>query len=108
MIQEYVPGKQLTIAHLIANPDDELFGKMGIVGFEKSAIGIATITPSEAIIIAVDIATKNAEVEIGFLDRFSGSMIIVGTFSSVKSALEVMIKTLKEEMDFDVVEVSVT
>lgn len=108
MIQEYVPGKQLTIAHLIANPDEELFGKMGIVEFEKSALGIATITPSEAIIIAVDIATKNSDVEIGFLDRFSGSMAIVGTYSSVKSGLEVMIHTLRDEMGFDVVNVSVT
>ena len=108
MIQEYVPGKQLTIAHLIANPDEELFEKMGIVEFGKSAIGIATVTPSEAVIIAVDIATKNSNVEIGFLDRFSGSMVIVGTYSSVKSGLEIMIDTLKTDMGFDVVDVSVT
>ena len=27
MIQEYVPGKQVTLAHLIANPGKDLFKK---------------------------------------------------------------------------------
>ena len=29
MIQEYVPGKQVTLAHLIANPGKDLFKKLG-------------------------------------------------------------------------------
>ena len=29
IIQEFVPGKQVTIAHIIANPKPELFRKMG-------------------------------------------------------------------------------
>ena len=38
VIQEYVPGKQLTLAHVIANPDPVLYTKLGIE--ERSAIGI--------------------------------------------------------------------
>lgn len=29
IIQEFVPGKQVTMAHLIANPDDDLYKKLG-------------------------------------------------------------------------------
>ena len=71
MIQEYVPGKQVTLAHLIANPDEVIFEKLGLQAEIKDAIGILTITPSEAAIIAVDIATKAADVQVGFVDRFS-------------------------------------
>lgn len=46
MIQEYVPGKQVTLAHLIANPGKDLFKKLGLQD-AVSAIGILTITPSE-------------------------------------------------------------
>ena len=44
MIQEYVPGKQVTLAHLIANPGKDLFKKLGLPD-AVSAIGILTITP---------------------------------------------------------------
>lgn len=29
-IQEYVPGKQVTLAHLIANPDKDMCIKLGL------------------------------------------------------------------------------
>jgi len=31
MIQEYVPGKQVTLAHLIANPGKDLYKKLGLM-----------------------------------------------------------------------------
>ena len=46
IIQEFVPGKQVTLAHIIANPVDDLFKKLGVVGDNLGAIGILTITPS--------------------------------------------------------------
>ena len=57
IIQEFVPGRQITLAHVIANPVDDLYAKLGIIDI-KGAIGIFTITPSEAAIIAADVATK--------------------------------------------------
>ena len=30
IVQELVPGKQITIAHIIANPDDILYKKLGL------------------------------------------------------------------------------
>lgn len=31
IIQEYVPGKQVTLAHIIANPDEDIYKKLGLV-----------------------------------------------------------------------------
>jgi ethanolamine utilization protein EutS len=86
IIQEYVPGRQVTIAHIIANPDKPLCQRVGL--HEAEAIGIMTITPGESAIIAGDLALKAAEVEIGFLDRFSGTLVVSGRLSSVTQALE--------------------
>ena len=52
IIQEFVPGKQVTMAHLIANPDGDIYKKLGVVGDVRGALGILTITPSEAAISA--------------------------------------------------------
>ena len=68
VIQESVPGKQVTLAHIIASPVNDIYERLGIE--EKGAIGILTLTPCETTIIAADIATKAADVEIGFLDKF--------------------------------------
>jgi ethanolamine utilization protein EutS len=86
IIQEYVPGRQVTIAHVIANPDKPLCRRVGLS--EAEAIGIMTVTPGESAIIAGDMALKAADVEIGFLDRFSGALVISGRLSSVITALE--------------------
>lgn len=100
VIQEYVPGKQVTLAHLIANPQRSIYKKLGISDEYNEAIGILTITPSEAAIIAADVATKAAGVEIGFLDRFSGSLVIVGDVSSVESALKEVLNLLTNILAF--------
>ena len=100
VIQEYVPGKQVTLAHLIANPNKDLYKKLGLTSEHKDALGILTITPSEASIIAADVATKSADVSIGFVDRFSGSVVIVGDVGSVESALTEVIKVLTSVLNF--------
>ena len=94
IIQEFVPGKQVTLAHVIANPVPDLFQKLGIVGENSGAIGILTITPSEAAIIAGDVASKAAGVALAFVDRFSGSVVLSGDVESVEAALEAVIDTL--------------
>ncbi|HFI0401988.1 TPA: BMC domain-containing protein [Streptococcus suis] len=100
MIQEYVPGKQITLAHLIANPDEVIYENLGLMVDKKGAIGILTITPSEASIIAVDLATKAADVQIGFVDRFSGSVVMTGDVSSVEAALQAVLQGLEEILHF--------
>jgi ethanolamine utilization protein EutS len=98
VVQEYVPGKQLTLAHLIANPKRDLCEKLGLV--TSSAIGILTITPCEAAIIAADIATKTADVQIGFMDRFTGSLVITGNVAAVEAALSQVIHVLRDGLGF--------
>ena len=76
IIQEFVPGKQVTLAHVIAHPVADLYGKLGLFETE-GAIGIFTITPSEGAMIAADIASKAANISIGYVDRFNGSLLIL-------------------------------
>lgn len=97
-IQESVPGKQVTLSHLIANPDDEMFEKLGIQ--PTGALGVLTITPSETVIIAGDRATKAANVRLGFLDRFTGSLVLVGAVSEVETALNEVNIFLEELLAF--------
>ena len=86
IIQEYVPGRQVTIAHIISNPDADLCDKVGLD--KVDAIGILTTTPGESTIIAGDLAMKAAEIRIGFLDRFSGTLVICGKLTNVEVAIE--------------------
>ena len=98
VIQESVPGKQITLAHVIASPMPAIYERLGID--EKGAIGILTLSPYETAIIAADIATKAADIEIGFLDRFTGSVVINGDVQSVETALNAVNETLKRLLDF--------
>ncbi|ADO76429.1 MULTISPECIES: BMC domain-containing protein [Halanaerobium] len=100
IIQEFVPGKQVTLAHIIANPQEGIYQKLGLVDQVNDAIGILTITPSEASIIAADVATKAAGIEIGFIDRFSGSLVITGDVASVESSVKEIMNILQNILDF--------
>ena len=104
VIQEYVPGKQVTMAHIIPNPQGDIHERLGIV--TRGAIGIMTITPSEAAIIAADAASKAGDIEIGFLDRFTGSLVITGDVASVETALRAAVNTLVTILGFSVAEVT--
>ncbi len=106
VIEESVPGKQVTIAHVIASPIKEVYECLGIE--ELGAIGILTLSPFETSIIAADIAAKAADVEIGFLDRFTGSVIIAGDVDSVETALEAVCRALKQGLGYTVPEVTKT
>lgn len=108
IIQEFVPGKQITLAHLIASPDELLYKKLGAVTEKKGALGVLTITPSEGAIIAGDAATKAADVELVFIDRFSGSLVICGDVTSVEAAMAEIITIFQEKMGFTPVEITKT
>ena len=106
IIQEFVPGKQVTMAHLIANPNDDLYKTLAVVSKTRGALGILTITPSEAAIIGADVATKAAEVEIVFVDRFSGSLVICGDVAAVDAALKDVLRVLGETLHFTMTEIT--
>lgn len=106
VIQEYVPGRQVTLAHIIAKPNRILYKKLGLSDDYREAIGILTITPSEAAIIASDICIKTSAVELGFIDRFSGSVVIVGELSSVESALLNALNVMENTLAIDVCKIT--
>lgn len=106
VIQEYVPGKQVTLAHVIASPKKSIYLKLGLDDEGCDAIGILTITPSEGVIIAADLATKAAGVEIGFLDRFGGSLVITGDVASVESGLKAVLSYFDDVLHYALVEMT--
>ena len=111
IIQELVPGKQITIAHIIANPDEILYKKLGLdpaVDYSRSAIGILTLSPSETAIIAGDIAIKSSGAELGFVDRFSGTVIVTGTVSQIESSLAAVCDYAKQKLGFSVCDITKT
>jgi ethanolamine utilization protein EutS len=97
-IQEYVPGKQVTMAHLIANPLEELCKQIGVEN--KGAIGIMTITPGEGAIIAADAASKMGDVQLEFVDRFTGCLVFSGNVAAVESALKGAVGSLERILGF--------
>lgn len=110
IIQEIVPGKQITLSHIIANPDPVLYQKLGLDPAEEhcGAIGILTLSPSETAIIAGDIAIKSSGATLGFVDRFSGTVIVTGTVSQVEAALLAINEYATQKLGFDVCELTRT
>ena len=111
IVQELVPGKQISIAHIIAAPEKILYKKLGLdpnIDYAKSAIGVVTISPAETAIIIADIATKASGAEIGFVDRFSGTLIITGTVSEVEASLRALCDYAKETLGFTVCDITKT
>lgn len=111
IVQELVPGKQITLAHIIANPDSVLYEKLGLepgVGLKRAAIGIMTVSPAETAIIMADVGMKAAAIDLGFVDRFSGSLIISGTVSEVEASEQAILDYVREELGYTVCAISRT
>jgi ethanolamine utilization protein EutS len=97
-IQEYVPGKQVTMAHLIAHPVEDLCRQIGVEN--RGAIGIMTITPGEGAIIGADAASKMGDIKLEFVDRFTGCLVFSGEVAAVESALEGAVNALERILGF--------
>lgn len=111
IIQEIVPGKQITLAHIIASPDEIVYKKLGLnpaIDYARAAIGIVTMTPPETAIIAGDLSTKTANIDLGFVDRFSGTLIITGKVSEVEMAIREITNYTKNTLGFTVGQITRT
>lgn len=109
IIMESVPGRQITLAHVIASPDPVLYRKLGLdpnVDYHNSAIGVLTQTPYETAIITADIALKAAAIQLGFVDRFSGTLVVTGSISDVTIAWEKVLDYVSTTLGFDVCEIT--
>jgi len=111
IIQETVPAREISLAHIIAHPDDIIYVKLGLdpnIDYNQAAIGILSLSPAETAIIAGDVAMKSSEVQMGFLDRFSGTLIITGTLASVESSLIGIMTYMKNELGYTVCKITRT
>ena len=111
IIQETVPGKQVTLAPIIASPDAIVYQKLGLnpsVDYSKAAIGILSMTPPEIAVIAGDIALKSSPIDVGFIDRFSGTLIFTGRISDVKSSVNSILNYLKTTLGFTICDITST
>lgn len=111
IVQELVPGRQITLAHIIANPDPILYQKLGLdpsLDYKRAAIGVMTISPAETAVITADIALKASGAELGFVDRFSGTLIITGTVDEVESSFQAIAEYFRNVLKFTVCDVTRT
>ena len=111
IVQEFVPGQQITLCHIIANPGEVLYTKLGLdpqTDYTRSAIGVLTIIPYESAVIAADIAMKSSGAEIGFVDRFTGTLIITGTVSSVEAAFTAVRDYFTNKLHYECCEITKT
>lgn len=111
IVQELVPGKQVTLAHIIASPDEIVYKKLGLnpaLDYSKAAIGILSMSPAEISVIAGDMAVKTANIDLGFIDRFSGTLIFTGRVAEVEEAVRVICEYLSRELGFTICKVTRT
>ena len=109
IVQELVPGKQITLAHIIANPDKAFYESAGLESASSGAIGIVNASPAEFALIAGDIGVKASGVRIAHIDYHdSGTLIMTGEVSQMQSALAAITDYCKSKLDFTVCDITKT
>lgn len=111
IIQELVPGKQITLAHIIANPDPILYQKLGLDpknDYSRSAVGILTVSPAETAVICADIAMKSSGAFVEFVDRFTGTLIITGSVSETETSIRAIHTYCRDKLGYSVCEITRT
>lgn len=113
LVRVRMPGKEISLAQLIGIPNREIYENLGLhigthLGEDHTGetLGLLHISPWEATVVAADVALKRGDVEVGFLDRFSGTVILLGSHSHVKSALQGVIDFFRRELNFAVCEIT--
>ena len=107
-----VPGKEVCLAHVINASQPCVYQNLGLhIGVHEGedhtgeSIGLIRFTPWEAVVVAADVATKSADVEISFMDRFCGSLIVTGGLSEVQTAVEEVVRFFRETLGFQTCEI---
>ena len=100
-----IPGKEVCLAHVIGVSQSCVYQNLGLhIGVHEGedhrgeSIGLIRFTPWEAVVVAADVAMKSADVEIGVMDRFCGSLILTGRLSEVQTAVEEVFRFFREEL----------
>lgn len=112
MTRVRVPGKEVCLAHVLSPSETCIYQNLALhIGVHEGedhtgeSIGLIRFTPWEAVAAAADIAVKSADVQVGFMDRFCGSLILTGGLSQVQTAVEEVVRFFGEELGFRICEV---
>lgn len=107
MTRMRIPGKEVCLAHVISPSETCIYQNLGLhIGVHEGedhtgeSIGMIRITPWESVVVAADVAMKSANVQIGFMDRFCGSLILLGRLTEVQTAVEEVVRYFGEELGF--------
>ena len=113
LVRVKVVGREVSLAQLIGVSDRRIYQNLGLhigthLGEDHTgeSIGLLHITPWEATVAAADIAMKSGDIELGFLDRFSGAVILLGNREEVKSDLRHVLDFFRDELGFPVCELT--
>ena len=109
MTRVRVPGKEICMAHIINPTDACIYQNLALhIGVHEGedhtgeTLGLIRFTPWESVVVAADIATKNANVQVCFMDRFCGALIISGKMSDVEASVNAVVQYFGEELGFAV------
>ena len=98
-----VPAKEVCLAHILNPSEERIYHNLALhIGVHEGedhtgeALGLIRFTPWEAVVVAADVAIKSADVEICFMDRFCGSLILSGRLSEVQTAVESVVEYFGE------------
>ena len=98
-----VPAKEVCLAHVLNPSEERIYHNLALhIGVHEGedhkgeALGLIRFTPWEAVVVAADVAVKSADVQLCFMDRFCGSLIISGKLAEVQTAVESVVEYFGE------------
>ena len=98
-----VPAKEVCLAHVLNPSEERIYHNLALhIGVHEGedhtgeALGLIRFTPWEAVVVAADIAVKSADVQLCFMDRFCGSLIVSGKLTEVQTAVESVVEYFGE------------
>jgi len=112
MTRMRVAGREICLAHIFTPTSACIYENLGLhIGVHAGedhrgdSIGLIRVTPWESILVAADVAMKSADVEIGFMDRFCGALILTGRLVDVQVAVEEVVRFFRDTLGFRVCDI---
>lgn len=103
MTRVRVPAKEVCLAHVLNPSEERIYHNLAMhIGVHEGedhtgeALGLIRFTPWEAVVAAADVAVKSADVQLCFMDRFCGSLIVSGKLTDVQTAVESVVEYFGE------------
>ena len=103
MTRVRVPAKEVCLAHVLNPSEERIYHNLALhIGVHEGedhtgeALGLIRFTPWEAVVVAADVAVKSADVQLCFMDRFCGSLIVSGKLTEVQTAVEYVVEYFVE------------